>query len=159
MLSRRELSQVSTLRCSYDSESDSGDIQIGECDVARTESLTASLHVDRDGSDNIVGIEALTVTDPSRVPHVTDLLAGRVSDASLVSARLRDMVATSDQGSQASDSTATADSLAGGSTRDTQWPESRATGADQTAPADDYPAHSYGRAITARPERRAWTML
>ena len=31
--------------------------------------------------------------------------------------------------------------------------------ADPTAPGVDYPAHSYDRAITARPERRAWTML
>ena len=114
------LSQVSTLRYSYDSESDCGYIRIGEGDVARTESLTASLHVDRDGSGNIVGIEVLTVTDPSWVPHVTDLLAGSVSDASLVSARLRDMVATSHRGSDAGGSTATADSQAGGSTRDTQ---------------------------------------
>ena len=115
-----ELSDVSTLRYSYDSESDCGYIRIGDGDVARTDSLTASLHVDRDGSDNIVGIEVLTVTDPSWVSHVTDLLAGSVPDASLVSARLRDMVATGDQVSEAGGSTASADSLAGGSSRDTQ---------------------------------------
>ncbi len=111
---------MSILRYSYDSESDCGYIRIGEGDAARTESLTASLYVDRDGSDNIVGIEVLTVTDQSWVPHVTDLLAGSVSDASLVSARLRDMVATNHRRSEAGDSTATADSRAGGSTRDTQ---------------------------------------
>ena len=60
---------MSTLRYSYDSESDCGYIRIGDGEIARTESLTASLHVDRDGSDNIVGIEALTVTDPSWVPQ------------------------------------------------------------------------------------------
>jgi len=114
------LSQVSTLRYSYDSESDCGYIRIGQGDVARTESLSTSLYVDRDGSDNIVGIEVLTVSDPNWVPHVTDLLAGSVSDASLVSARLRDMAATSHQGSEAGGSTATVDSRAGGSTRDTQ---------------------------------------
>ncbi|MCY3559625.1 MAG: hypothetical protein OXH20_00385 [bacterium] len=31
-------------------------------------------------SDNIVGIEVLTVTDPRWVAHVTDLLAGSVPD-------------------------------------------------------------------------------
>ena len=56
---------MSNLRYSYDSESDCGYIRIGDGAVARTESLTASLHVDRDGHDNIVGIEVLTVTDPS----------------------------------------------------------------------------------------------
>ena len=110
---------MSTLRYSYDSESDCGYIRIGEGDVARTESLTASLHVDRDGSDNIVGIEVLAVTDPSWVPHVAHLLAESVPDASLVSGRLRDMVTTSHQGSEAGGSTATANSVAGGSTRDT----------------------------------------
>ncbi|MCY3661611.1 MAG: DUF2283 domain-containing protein [bacterium] len=91
---------MSTLRYSYDSDSDCGYIRIGDGDVARTESLTASLHVDRDGPDNIVGVEALTVTDPSWVPHVTDLLTGSVSNASLVFARLRDMVATGHPGAR-----------------------------------------------------------
>lgn len=91
---------MSTLRYSYDSESDCGYIRIGGGDVARTDSLTASLHVDRDGSDNIIGIEVLTVTDPSWVPHVTDLLAGSVTDAPLVSARLQEMVSTSPHGSR-----------------------------------------------------------
>lgn len=91
---------MSALRYSYDSESDCGYIRIGDGDVARTESLTASLHVDRDGSDNIVGIEVLTVTDPSWVPHVTDLLAGSVPDAPLVSARLQEMVSTGPHGSR-----------------------------------------------------------
>ena len=31
--------------------------------------------------------------------------------------------------------------------------------ADPTAFGVDYSTHSYGRAITARPERSAWTML
>ena len=115
-----ELSDVSTLRYSYDSESDCGYVRIGDGDVARTEPLTASLHVDRDGLGAIVGIEVLTVTDPSWVPHVADLLAGRVPDASLVSAPLRDMVAASQQVSEAGASTASADSLAGGSSRGTQ---------------------------------------
>ena len=77
---------MSTLRYSYDSESDCGYIRIGKGDVARTESLTGSLHVDRDGHENIVGIEVLTATDPSWIPHVTNLLADSVPDASLVSA-------------------------------------------------------------------------
>ena len=93
-----ELSDVSTLRYSYDSVSDCGYIRIGDGDVARTDSLAASLHVDRDGSDNIVGVEVLTVTDPSWVPHVTDLLAGSVPDAPLVSARLQEMASTSPRG-------------------------------------------------------------
>ena len=59
---------MSTLRYSYDSESDCGYIRIGKGDVARTESLTGSLHVDRDGHDNVVGIEVLTATDPSWDP-------------------------------------------------------------------------------------------
>ena len=91
---------MSTVRYSYDSESDCGYIWIGDGDVARTESLTASLHVDHDGSDNIVGIEVLTVTDPGWVPRVADLLAGTVPDASLVSAHLQDMVATNRHGSE-----------------------------------------------------------
>ena len=77
---------VRTLRYSYNSESDCGHIRLGDGAVARTESLTASPHVDRDGSDNIVGIEVLTATDPSWVQHVTDLLGGSVPDVSLVSA-------------------------------------------------------------------------
>ena len=81
---------MSIVRYAYDSESDCGYIRLGDGDVARTESLTASLHVDRDGSGGIVGIEVLTVADPCWVPHVTELLAGSVPDASLVSARLRD---------------------------------------------------------------------
>ena len=91
---------MSTLRYSYDSESDCGYIRIGDGDVARTESLTASLHVDRDGSGNIVGVEVLIVTDPSWIAQVTDLLAGSVLDASLVSARLQDMVSASPHGSR-----------------------------------------------------------
>ena len=111
---------MSTLRYSYDSESDCGYVRIGDGDVARTESLTAALYVDRDGLGNIVGIEVVTATDPSWVPRVTDLLAGSVSDASLVSARLRDMVAASHRGREAGGSTAIADSVAGGTTRDTR---------------------------------------
>ena len=72
---------MSTVRYSYDSKSDCGYIRIGDGDVARTESLTASLHVDRDRHDNIVGIEVLTVTDPAWVPHAADLLAGVEKDA------------------------------------------------------------------------------
>ena len=75
-----------TLRYAYDSESDCGYIRLGDGDVARTESVTASLYVDRDGSGEIAGFEVLAVTDPSWIPQVTDLLAGSVPDASLVSA-------------------------------------------------------------------------
>ena len=48
---------MSTVRYSYDSESDCGYIGIGDGDgdVTRTELLNASLHVDRDGHDNIGG--------------------------------------------------------------------------------------------------------
>ena len=111
---------MSTLRYSYDSESDCGYIRIGKGDVARTESLTGSLHVDRDGHENIVGIEVLTATDPSWIPHVTNLLADSVPDASLVSARFRDMVATSRHGSETKGSTVTAGPLAEGTTGGTQ---------------------------------------
>ena len=111
---------MSTMRYSYDSESDCGYIRIGDGDVARTESLTASLHVDRDGSDNIVGIEVRTVTDRGWVPHVTDLLAGTVPDASLVSAHLQDMVATNRHGSESAASTGTAGPFAEQPTEGTQ---------------------------------------
>ena len=53
-----------------------------------------------DLSHNIVGIEVLTVTDPRWVADLTDLLAGSVPDASLVSARLQEMVSTSPHGSR-----------------------------------------------------------
>lgn len=115
-----ELSQVSTLRYSYDSESDCGYIRVGDGDVARTESRTASLHVDRDRSDNIIGIEVLTVTDPSWVPHVTDLLAGSVPDASLVSARLQEMVSTGTHGSGQEGPSVAAGLPAAGTTGSTQ---------------------------------------
>lgn len=115
-----ELSQVSTVRYSYDSESDCGYIRIGDGDVARTESLTASLYVDRDGSDNIVGIEVLTVTDPSWMAQVTDLLAGSVPDAALVSARLQEMVSTSPHGSRQEGPTVNSGLPAAGTTRNTQ---------------------------------------
>ncbi len=111
---------MSTVRYSYDSESDCGYIRIADGDVASTESLTASLHVDRDGHDKIVGIEVLTVTDPSWIPHVTGLLAGNVPDASLVSARFHDMVATNRHGSETEVSTPTAGPLAEETTGDTQ---------------------------------------
>ena len=88
--------------------------------MARTDLLTASLHVDRDGSDNIVGIEVLTVTDPSWVAHLTDLLAGSVPDASLVSARLQEMVATSPHGSRQENPTVTSGLPAAGTTGNTQ---------------------------------------
>ena len=111
---------MSTLRYSYDSESDCGYIRIGKGDVARTESLTGSLHVDRDGHDNIVGIEVLTATDPSWVRRVADLLAGIVPGASLVSAHLQDMVATNRRGSETTASTGTAGPFAEQPTEDTQ---------------------------------------
>ena len=111
---------MSTVRYSYDSKSDCGYIWIGDGDVARTESLTASLHVDRDGYGNVVGIEVLTVTDPSWIPHVTDLLAGTVPDASLVSAHLQDMVATNRHGSETAVSTGTAGLFAEETTEGTQ---------------------------------------
>ncbi|MCY3561505.1 MAG: DUF2283 domain-containing protein [bacterium] len=111
---------MSNMRYSYDSESDCGYIRIGDGAVARTESLTASLYVDRDGSDDIVGIEVLAVTDLSWIPQVTGLLAASASDALLVSARLRDMVGASQQGSGAGGPTTRADSLAGGRTPGTQ---------------------------------------
>ena len=60
------------------------------------------------------------MTDPSWVPHVTDLLAGSVPDASLVSARLREMVATSHHERETKGSTVTAGPLAEGTTGDTQ---------------------------------------
>jgi uncharacterized protein YuzE len=115
-----ELSNVSTVRYSYDSESDCGYIRIADGDVASTESLTASVHVDRDGSDNIVGIEVLTVTDPGWMPRVRDLLAGSVPDASLVSARFQDMVAARRHGSETAVSAGSAGSRAQGTAGDTQ---------------------------------------
>ena len=99
---------MSTVRYSYDSESDCGYIRIANGDVARTESLTASLLVDRDGSGNIVGIEVLTVTDPGWMPRVRDLLAGSVPDASLVPARFQEMVAANRHGSETAVSTGSA---------------------------------------------------
>ena len=111
---------MSTVRYSYDSESDCGYIRIADGDVASTESLTASLHVDRDGHDRIVGIEVLTVTDPSWISHVTDLLAGTVPDPSLVSARFQGMAATNRLGSESAASTGTAGPLAEETTGDTQ---------------------------------------
>ena len=98
---------MSTVRYSDDSESDCGYIRVADGDVARTESLTASLHVDRDGFDNIVGIEVLTVTDPGWVSHVADLLTGSVPDASLVPARFQEMVAANRHGSETAVSPAT----------------------------------------------------
>ena len=117
-----ELSQVSTLRYLYDSGSDCGYIWIGYGDVARTESVTASLHVDRDGSGNIVGVEVLTVTDPSWMAQVTDLLAGSVPDASLVSARLQDMVSASPPGSRQEGPTVNSGLPAAGTTENTRVP-------------------------------------
>ena len=111
---------MSNLRYSYDSESDCGYIRLGDGAVTRTESLTASLHVDRDGHDNIVGIEVLTVTDPSWIPHVTNLLTGRVPDATLVPARFQDMVATHRHEVETTVSPKTADTLTEGPTGDAQ---------------------------------------
>ena len=111
---------MSTLRYSYDSESDCGYIRIGDGDVARTESLTASLHVDRDGSDNIVGIEILTATDPIWMVQVTELLVGSVPDASLVSARLQEMVSASPHGSRQEGPTVNSGLPAAGTTGNTR---------------------------------------
>ena len=111
---------MSTVRYSYDSESDCGYIRIADGDVASTESLTASLHVDRDGSDNIVGIEVLTVTDPGWMPRVRDLLTGSVPDASLVPARFQDVVAANRHGSETAVSTGTAARPAEETAGDTQ---------------------------------------
>ena len=111
---------MSIVRYAYDSESDCGYIRLGDGDVARTESVTASLHVDRDGSGEIAGIEVLAVTDPSWIPQVTDLLAGSVPDASLVSARLRELVATGHQGTETERSTLTTGPEAGGTNGDMQ---------------------------------------
>lgn len=111
---------MSPVRYSYDSESDCGYIRIADADVARTESLTASLHVDRDGSDNIVGIEVLTVTDPGWMPRVRDLLAGSVPDASLVSARFQDMAAAKRHGSEIAVSPGSAGPRAEGTAGGTQ---------------------------------------
>ena len=111
---------MSIVRNAYDTESDCGYIRLGDGDVARTESVSASLYVDRDEHDNIVGIEVLTVTDPCWVPHVTEFLLGSVPDASLVSARLREMAAGSHCGSETEGRTGVAGPLAEGTTGDTQ---------------------------------------
>ena len=111
---------MSIVRYAYNGESDCGYIRLGDGDVARTESVSASLYVDRDGHDNIVGIEVLTVTDSCWEPHVTELLLGSVPDASLVSARLREMLATSHPERETRGSTVTAGPLAEGTTGDTQ---------------------------------------
>ena len=111
---------MSTLRYFHDSESDCGYIRVGDGDVARTESLTASLHVDRDGHDDIVGIEVLAVADRNWIPLVTDLLSGTVPDASLVSARFQDIVAANRRRNRTTVPPGTAGAVADERTGDTQ---------------------------------------